>query len=162
MISSESALDWPLSARPALLPPRPRLSGLDMAFYVPPLHLQPRRTASTTSLPQRSDSLRSERATPKTETLSLGKVLSATDDDLRDARRVSSHGQEEDLKYALNKLIGRVEELVSRRDLVDFVDGMVSPTTSSSHSCNDPFRLANSISHWKIADLSLRPFSLAS
>lgn len=35
------------------------------------------------------------------------------EDELRDARRVQSHGQEEDLRAALNMVINRVQELVS-------------------------------------------------
>lgn len=35
------------------------------------------------------------------------------DEELHDIRRVQNHGQEEDLKMALSKMISRVEELVS-------------------------------------------------
>lgn len=40
-------------------------------------------------------------------------IFAAIGDDLRDARRVGTHGEEEDLRSALDKVIGRVEELVS-------------------------------------------------
>jgi hypothetical protein len=39
-------------------------------------------------------------------------IFTAVSDDLHDARRVYAHGQEEDLKLALSKVITRVEELV--------------------------------------------------
>lgn len=42
-------------------------------------------------------------------------VFHGLDDDLRDARRVLSHGQEEDLRYALDRILNKVEELVSTR-----------------------------------------------
>lgn len=40
-------------------------------------------------------------------------IFTAVDDDLKDAKRVGTHGQEEDLRAALGKIILRVEELVS-------------------------------------------------
>ncbi|KAG8214087.1 hypothetical protein J3R82DRAFT_10845 [Butyriboletus roseoflavus] len=40
-------------------------------------------------------------------------VLAGLDDELRDAHRVLSHGQEEDLRYALNRVLNKVEELSS-------------------------------------------------
>ncbi|OAX41146.1 hypothetical protein K503DRAFT_864101 [Rhizopogon vinicolor AM-OR11-026] len=40
-------------------------------------------------------------------------VFANIDDELHDARRVHSHGQEEDLRYALDRVIKRVEELSS-------------------------------------------------
>lgn len=40
-------------------------------------------------------------------------IFSGIDDELRDARRVYSQGQEEDLRYALERVIKRVEELSS-------------------------------------------------
>ncbi|OJA20514.1 hypothetical protein AZE42_01587 [Rhizopogon vesiculosus] len=42
-------------------------------------------------------------------------VFANIDDELHDARRVHSHGQEEDLRYALDRVIKRVEELVRRQ-----------------------------------------------
>lgn len=47
-------------------------------------------------------------------------IFGAIDDDLRDARRVGTHGEEEDLRSALEKVIGRVEELVSFRKTKQF------------------------------------------
>jgi hypothetical protein len=40
-------------------------------------------------------------------------IFTAINDDLRDVRRVATHGQEEDLRTALERIISRVEELVS-------------------------------------------------
>ena len=40
-------------------------------------------------------------------------VFQGLDDELHDARRVLSHGQEEDLRYALDRVLNKVEELVS-------------------------------------------------
>ena len=60
--------------------------------------------------PQRSDSL---------QAVGLGlsqqdnATLAILPDELHDMRRVQAYGQEEDLKEALGKMIGRVEELVS-------------------------------------------------
>jgi len=45
-------------------------------------------------------------------------IFSGIDDELRDARRVYSQGQEEDLRYALERIIKRVEELVSLTQLL--------------------------------------------
>lgn len=39
-------------------------------------------------------------------------IFAGIDDELLDAWRVHSHGQEEDLRYALDRVIKRVEELV--------------------------------------------------
>ena len=51
-----------------------------------------------------------------TRTVSLASTQAATfiavEEELRDVRRVHSQGQEEDLRMALSKTIGRVEELV--------------------------------------------------
>ncbi|TFK53817.1 hypothetical protein OE88DRAFT_1643478 [Heliocybe sulcata] len=58
--------------------------------------------SSSRSLPKRTDSL-----------VTRSSLFTAIDDDLRDARRVCSHGQEEDLKYALEKTTRRIEELTS-------------------------------------------------
>ena len=42
-------------------------------------------------------------------------LLSSLPEELHDIRRVRDYGQEDDLKEALGKMIGRVEELVSNR-----------------------------------------------
>jgi hypothetical protein len=42
-------------------------------------------------------------------------VFASIDEELHDARRVHSHGQEEDLRYALDRVIKKVEELVRRQ-----------------------------------------------
>ncbi|OBZ70699.1 hypothetical protein A0H81_09314 [Grifola frondosa] len=55
------------------------------------------------SLPRRVDSL----ITTK------GQFFAEVQDELRDIRRVNAQGQEEDLKYALTRMINRVEELTS-------------------------------------------------
>ena len=57
-------------------------------------------------LPKRSDSLQ---RTPSTAESAL---LNSLQDEIHDMRRVQAYGQEEDLKEALGKMIGRVEELV--------------------------------------------------
>lgn len=54
------------------------------------------------SLPQRTDSLR----------VVKDAVFSQIEEELRDIKRVHSQGQEEDLRMALSRTIGRVEELV--------------------------------------------------
>ncbi|KAH8119520.1 hypothetical protein DFH11DRAFT_1686364 [Phellopilus nigrolimitatus] len=58
-------------------------------------------------LPTRPDGLRS--TAPAAEIALLGNLP----DELHDMRRVQAYGQEEDLKEALGKMIGRVEELSS-------------------------------------------------
>lgn len=63
----------------------------------------PSHFASGRNPPPRTDSLKANKAT---------KLFSDIDDELRDTRRVYSQGQEEDLRYALNRTINRVEELV--------------------------------------------------
>ena len=40
-------------------------------------------------------------------------IFSIVEEELHDARRVHAHGQEEDLRLALNMVINRVSELVS-------------------------------------------------
>lgn len=50
-------------------------------------------------------------------------IFSSIDDELHDARCVYSQGQEEDLRYALERIIKRVEELVSLADLL-LIDAM--------------------------------------
>jgi hypothetical protein len=81
-----------------------------MAFYIPPSpYPSGTRTASSNSLPRRTDSLAAAAS-------AANPVFVATEDDLRDAQRVHSHGQEEDLRYALKRMITRVEELVRRSD----------------------------------------------
>ena len=40
-------------------------------------------------------------------------IFSTVEEELHDARRVHAHGQEEDLRLALNMVINRVSELVS-------------------------------------------------
>lgn len=50
---------------------------------------------------------------PKPDSAPQLPIFTAIDDDLRDFRRVATHGQEEDLRTALGRVISRVEELVS-------------------------------------------------
>ncbi|KAI0769412.1 hypothetical protein BD413DRAFT_613951 [Trametes elegans] len=64
-----------------------------------PSHFQ----QSNRNLPRRVDSLKA----PK------GPNFSELEDELRDIRRVHLQGQEEDLRYALNRTINRIEELSS-------------------------------------------------
>ena len=67
--------------------------------------------------PRQTDSLNAP-VPPKQESGPQQLIFAAIDDDLRDARRVATHGQEEDMRAALEKIIGRVEELVSPRLLL--------------------------------------------
>lgn len=69
----------------------------------------PSRSNSRTTLPRRTDSLGAAAAAAAVNPTQL---FASVEDDLRDVRRVHAQGQEEDLKYALTRTIGRVEELV--------------------------------------------------
>ncbi|KAI0364416.1 hypothetical protein BV20DRAFT_859163 [Pilatotrama ljubarskyi] len=66
----------------------------------PPSHFQ---STASRSLPRRVDSLKATK----------GPYFSELEDELRDIRRVHAQGQEEDLRYALNRTITRIEELTS-------------------------------------------------
>ncbi|KAL7281371.1 hypothetical protein ACG7TL_004681 [Trametes sanguinea] len=59
--------------------------------------------SSNRSLPRRVDSLKAAK----------GPYFSEVEDELRDVKRVHAQGQEEDLRYALNRTITRIEELTS-------------------------------------------------
>ncbi|KAH9895206.1 hypothetical protein C8Q73DRAFT_645981 [Cubamyces lactineus] len=65
-----------------------------------PSHFQ---STTNRSLPRRVDSLKTTK----------GPYFSEVEDELRDVKRVHAQGQEEDLRYALNRTINRVEELTS-------------------------------------------------
>ncbi|KAI0358716.1 hypothetical protein OH77DRAFT_1209569 [Trametes cingulata] len=65
----------------------------------PPSHFQ----SANRSLPRRVDSLKATK----------GPYFSELEDELRDIKRVHAQGQEEDLRYALNRTITRIEELTS-------------------------------------------------
>jgi hypothetical protein len=58
--------------------------------------------------PRRTDSLNATQQKTSSHPLFL-----TIEQELHDARRVGSHGQEEDLRSALNMVINRVTELVS-------------------------------------------------
>jgi hypothetical protein len=75
-----------------------------MAFYVPQPHYT-HRTTSASAVPRRSDSLAAGAAKP-------GAIFQLVADDQQDARRVLAHGQEDDLRTALGRVLGRVDELV--------------------------------------------------
>ncbi|RDB16281.1 hypothetical protein Hypma_003048 [Hypsizygus marmoreus] len=60
------------------------------------------------SLPRRSDSLNATQQKPASH-----KIFLTIEEELHDARRVHSHGQEEDLRLALNMLIDRLSQLSS-------------------------------------------------
>jgi hypothetical protein len=86
-----------------------------MAFYSPPPPHYMARPASALAVPRRNESLAGGAAKPG--------IFAQAADDLADARRVLAHGQEDDLRTALTRVIGRVEEMVraasqpaSRRD----------------------------------------------
>ncbi|CDO75692.1 hypothetical protein BN946_scf184585.g5 [Trametes cinnabarina] len=64
-----------------------------------PTHFQ----STNRSLPPRVDSLKATK----------GPYFAEVEDELRDVRRVHAQGQEEDLRYALNRTITRIEELTS-------------------------------------------------
>jgi hypothetical protein len=74
------------------------------------------------SLPRRTDSLNAipPPIAPKPDSTPQHPIFAAIDDDLRDARRVATHGQEEDLRTALGRVIVRVEELVSLGNCFSF------------------------------------------
>lgn len=65
------------------------------------------KSNSTASLPRRADSLN---ATQQKQ--GLNPILLKIEEELHDARRVKAHGQEEDLRLALDMVINRVTELV--------------------------------------------------
>ncbi|EIN11135.1 hypothetical protein PUNSTDRAFT_50239 [Punctularia strigosozonata HHB-11173 SS5] len=82
-----------------------------MYMHQPPS--RPTSRASTTQpLPKRTDSIQKSQLAQGSQG-SNSQIFLATEDDLRDARRVLTHGQEEDLKYGLERMIKRVEELTS-------------------------------------------------
>jgi hypothetical protein len=84
-----------------------------MAFFMPPASYM-ERTPSSSMLPRRSDSLTAApRAGAKPAAPAKPSVFQLVDDDLRDARRVVTHGQEDDLRTALTRMMSRVEEIVS-------------------------------------------------
>lgn len=64
--------------------------------------------ASRDGLPRRSDSLNATQQKSHAHPIFL-----TIEEELHDARRVHSHGQEEDLRLALNMVINRVGEMVS-------------------------------------------------
>lgn len=59
--------------------------------------------ASSRALPKRTDSL---------QAIKNPQLFIAIEDEVRDCKRVQTHGQEEDLKEALSRMMSRVEELV--------------------------------------------------
>lgn len=61
-------------------------------------------------------------------------IFANIDDELRDAWRVHSHGQEEDLRYALDRVIKRVEELV--RGQVCFTVAVMNRSWFASRPCS--------------------------
>lgn len=67
------------------------------------LHFASSTISSKQSLPRRIDSLAASKIP----------IFITIEEELHDIRRVQNHGQEEDLKMALSKMISRVEELVS-------------------------------------------------
>jgi hypothetical protein len=66
------------------------------------------KNSGPNALPRRSDSLNATQQKTATH-----QIFSTIEEELHDARRVHSHGQEEDLRLALNMVITRVSELVS-------------------------------------------------
>ncbi|KAF8069859.1 hypothetical protein FPV67DRAFT_1485088, partial [Lyophyllum atratum] len=68
----------------------------------------PSSLAHTSALPRRSDSLQLNATQQKSAS---HKIFQTIQEELHDARRVHSHGQEEDLRLALNMLIDRLSQL---------------------------------------------------
>lgn len=66
------------------------------------------KTAGPNGLPGRSDSLNATQ-----QKAASHQIFLTIEEELHDARRVHSHGQEEDLRLALDMVINRVSELVS-------------------------------------------------
>lgn len=66
------------------------------------------KNSGASSIPRRSDSLNATQQKTATH-----QIFSTIEEELHDARRVHSHGQEEDLRLALNMVITRVSDLVS-------------------------------------------------
>lgn len=66
------------------------------------------KNSGPSSIPRRSDSLNATQQKTATH-----QIFSTIEEELHDARRVHSHGQEEDLRLALNMVITRVSDLVS-------------------------------------------------
>ena len=81
--------------------PTPRLSVAAATMF----------SSSKNSLPRRTDSL--------TVAASSAPKFTEIEEELHDIRRVHTHGQEEDLRMALSRMISRVEELVRRLYLSD-------------------------------------------
>lgn len=71
----------------------------------------PRRTDSLNKIAPRSASPSTAHQT-LASTNALPPIFAEVESELRDARRVVTHGQEEDLRAALGIMIGRVEGLV--------------------------------------------------
>lgn len=61
---------------------------------------------SSSGLPRRTDGLNATQ-----QKSSSNPYFLAVEEELHDARRVHAHGQEEDLRFALNMVISRVTEL---------------------------------------------------
>jgi hypothetical protein len=66
------------------------------------------QNGGSSGVPRRTDSLNATQQKSPSHPLFL-----TIEQELHDARRVASHGQEEDLRSALNMVINRVIELVS-------------------------------------------------
>lgn len=79
-----------------------------MLHSPPPMTMAPPPPPSFSSssriLPKRTDSLLVNQKNAQ--------LFGTIEDEVRDCRRVGTHGQEEDLRQALDRMIGRVEELV--------------------------------------------------
>lgn len=87
---------------------QPELAFRLMLHSPPPMTMAPPPPPSFSSssriLPKRTDSLLVNQKNAQ--------LFSTIEDEVRDCRRVGTHGQEEDLRQALDRMIGRVEELV--------------------------------------------------
>lgn len=75
------------------------------------LHFPSKLQSNTQNgIPRRSDSLNLNATQQKSAS---HPIFLKIEEELHDARRVHSDGQEDDLRYALNMVINRVGELVS-------------------------------------------------
>jgi hypothetical protein len=66
------------------------------------------QTGGSNPAPRRTDGLNATQ-----QKRASHQIFSTIEEELHDARRVHAHGQEEDLRQALNMVINRVSELVS-------------------------------------------------
>jgi hypothetical protein len=84
-----------------------------ISFYILAINPAMLQFASSLGSTSKSAAKHDDNSSQITSDRSSSQIFAAIDDDLRDAMRVHSHGQEEDLRLALSRVIDRVSELVS-------------------------------------------------